>query len=103
MAEENGGKKPAGLIDRVARMPKTSRSWSGIRAAEELEGLKDPEKTQLYRSIFRVKHEDTPRSRSLGVLSNVFLHCTRPRSIETPSNTTTPGAWAASPFICSLC
>ena len=35
---------------------------------------KDPTKTQVYTSIFRVKHDDTPRNRSLGVLSNVFLH-----------------------------
>jgi quinol-cytochrome oxidoreductase complex cytochrome b subunit len=41
---------------------------------EELENLKDPTKTQVYKSIFRVKHEPTPRSRSLGVLTNVFLH-----------------------------
>lgn len=41
---------------------------------EEIEQLKDPTRTQLYKSMFRVKHEPTPRSRSLGVLTNVFLH-----------------------------
>src|ERR1700752_1915287 len=41
---------------------------------EEVEALKDPTKTQIYKSMFRVKHEPTPRSRSLGVLTNVFLH-----------------------------
>src|SRR6185503_1976175 len=41
---------------------------------QELEELKDPTKTQIYKSMFRVKHEPTPRSRSLGVLTNVFLH-----------------------------
>src|SRR6266436_3382291 len=41
---------------------------------QELEDLKDPTKTQIYKSMFRVKHEPTPRSRSLGVLTNVFLH-----------------------------
>src|SRR3989337_2996836 len=40
----------------------------------DLKGLKQPEKTQLYKSMFRVKHDETPRSRSLGVISNVFLH-----------------------------
>ncbi|HVF89179.1 MAG TPA: cytochrome b N-terminal domain-containing protein [Blastocatellia bacterium] len=39
-----------------------------------MEGLKQPTRTQIYKSIFRVKHEPTPRSRSLGVLTNVFLH-----------------------------
>jgi cytochrome b6 len=41
---------------------------------EELDNLKDPTRTQLYKSMFRVKHEPTPRARSLGVLTNVFLH-----------------------------
>src|ERR1035438_7028701 len=36
--------------------------------------LKTARKTQLARSVLRVKHDDTPRARSLGVLSNVFLH-----------------------------
>ena len=40
----------------------------------EVENLKDPTRTQIYKSMFRVKHEPTPRSRSLGVLTNVFLH-----------------------------
>src|SRR5215212_74002 len=41
---------------------------------QELEELKDPTRTQIYKSMFRVKHEPTPRARSLGVLTNVFLH-----------------------------
>src|SRR5215468_3540044 len=44
------------------------------KAQEDLDALKEPQKTQLWKSIFRVKHDETPRSRSLGVLSNVFLH-----------------------------
>jgi quinol-cytochrome oxidoreductase complex cytochrome b subunit len=51
---------------------KTKTSKENVKA--EIENLKDPTKTQLYKSIFRVKHEPTPRSRSLGVLTNVFLH-----------------------------
>jgi cytochrome b6 len=51
---------------------KTKASKENVKA--EIESLKDPTKTQLYKSIFRVKHEPTPRSRSLGVLTNVFLH-----------------------------
>ncbi len=38
------------------------------------ETIKAPEKTDVWKSILRVKHDDTPRSRALGVLSNVFLH-----------------------------
>src|SRR6059036_1896280 len=45
------------------------------RAVEEIkETIKAPEKTDVWKSILRVKHDDTPRSRALGVLSNVFLH-----------------------------
>ena len=44
------------------------------KAKDQIEGLKDPTKTQVYTSIFRHKHDDTPRNRALGVLSNVFLH-----------------------------
>ena len=44
------------------------------KANEDLEALKKPTKTELYKSVFRVKHDDSPRSRTLGVLSNVFLH-----------------------------
>ena len=44
------------------------------KAQIDLEGLKQPTKTEVYKSIFRVKHDQTGRSRTLGVLSNVFLH-----------------------------
>jgi quinol-cytochrome oxidoreductase complex cytochrome b subunit len=45
------------------------------RAVEEIkETIKAPEKTDVWKSVLRVKHDETPRSRALGVLSNVFLH-----------------------------
>ncbi len=44
------------------------------KAKEQVDLLKDPTKTQVFTSIFRHKHDDTPRNRALGVLSNVFLH-----------------------------
>lgn len=44
------------------------------KAQIDLAGLKQPTKTEVYKSIFRVKHDQTARSRTLGVLSNVFLH-----------------------------
>jgi len=39
------------------------------KAKEQVELLKKPTKTQVYTSIFRHKHDDTPRNRALGVLS----------------------------------
>src|SRR5579871_3683075 len=44
------------------------------RAIEEAKALQQPEKTEVWKSVLRVKHDETPRSRALGVLSNVFLH-----------------------------
>src|SRR5688572_30902319 len=45
------------------------------RAIEEAKTYKDPQDTQLWKSIFRVSHDRSdPRNRSLAVLSNVFLH-----------------------------
>src|SRR5450756_540002 len=45
------------------------------RAVEELkETVKAPHKTDVWKSILRVKHDESPRSRALGILSNVFLH-----------------------------
>ena len=60
-----------------ARSRTTSRSLKDdmpAKAKEQVETLKDPKKTDVWKSILRVKHDETPRSRALGVLSNVFLH-----------------------------
>jgi quinol-cytochrome oxidoreductase complex cytochrome b subunit len=77
MAEENqdkaanGGKKGvAALLDKA----QDARKAVEAKAKEELEALKEPQKTALYRSIFRVKHDAEPRNRALSVLTNVFFH-----------------------------
>ncbi|MCI0402122.1 MAG: cytochrome b N-terminal domain-containing protein [Acidobacteria bacterium] len=76
MAEENqdkanGGKKGvAALVDKAQEARKAVEA----KAKEELEALKEPQKTALYRSIFRVKHDAEPRNRALSVLTNVFFH-----------------------------
>ena len=74
MADENPNQpeseEPVGLMDRVKEEIKPFQQ----KLESDLAGLKTPQKTQLYKSIFRVKHDETQRSRSLGVLSNVFLH-----------------------------
>ena len=73
---ENG--KQVGLLERVKAGVKEDvqslKTDMPAKAKEQIEGLKDPTKTQVYTSIFRHKHDDTPRNRALGVLSNVFLH-----------------------------
>ena len=63
----NGGNRVATLVANAKAVQS--------RAAEELkETIKAPEKTDVWKSVLRVKHDETPRSRALGVLSNVFLH-----------------------------
>jgi cytochrome b6 len=64
----NGGGNKLATVMADAKAVKT-------RAVEELkETVKAPEKTDVWKSVLRVKHDETPRSRALGVLSNVFLH-----------------------------
>src|SRR5438270_7747184 len=74
----NGKNGKVGLVERVTTGVKEDIHALKIeiptKAKEQIEGLKDPTKTQVYTSIFRHKHDDTPRNRALGVLSNVFLH-----------------------------
>ena len=69
---KNGGR--VSLIDKVKEDVQSLKTDIPAKAKEQMEGLKDPTKTQVYTSIFRHKHDETPRNRALGVLSNVFLH-----------------------------
>jgi len=69
--QENGAKKGlAVLVDDLREGTKVLKE----KVKEEVENLKKPEKTQVYKSMFRVKHDDTDRGRALGVLTNVFFH-----------------------------
>src|SRR5215813_9722160 len=59
------------MIERV----KEGTSALKDRAIDEAKEYKDPQETQLWKSIFRVSHDRSdPRNRSLAILSNVFLH-----------------------------
>src|SRR5271163_1323865 len=70
--------KATGLVDAIKTGVKEDleslKTDLPAKAKESFETLKSPTKTQVYTSIFRHKHDDTPRNRALGVLSNVFLH-----------------------------
>ena len=74
MADEQNGKAEkkglTALLEDVQADVKVLRE----KAKEDLESLKKPAKTQLYKSIFRVKHDESERSRALSVLTNVFFH-----------------------------
>src|SRR5438094_4595498 len=71
--ESSNGGKGKGLGGLVEELKEQTQILKG-KAKEEIESLKKPEKTQLFKSMFRVKHDDSDRSRALGVLSNVFFH-----------------------------
>src|SRR6266403_776628 len=70
--------KSAGLVERLKAGVKEDleslKTDLPAKAKEQVDLLTKPTKTQVYTSIFRHKHDDTPRNRALGVLSNVFLH-----------------------------
>jgi cytochrome b6 len=72
--EQKDEKKSAGFFGQVREDVKALPKVLKEKGKEELESLKEPEKTQVFRSIFRVKHDDTPRNRALSVLTNVFFH-----------------------------
>ena len=58
------------MIDGVLKEVKAFKE----KALDDVQSLKKPQKTQLFKSIFRVTHDEKPRNRALGILSNVFLH-----------------------------
>jgi len=81
MAEENQNGKNGNRVSLLQKVKagmeedvQSLKTDLPAKAKDQIEGLKDPTKTQVYTSIFRHKHDDTPRNRALGVLSNVFLH-----------------------------
>ena len=75
MPEENGGSKnKTSVLEKVQADAAALRETLKEKTKQQVDGLKEPEKTQLYRSMFRVKHDDEPRNRALSVLSNVFFH-----------------------------
>ena len=52
---ENGVKKsPVAVLVEGAKAV-------GTQAAEEIKALKQPEKTDVWKSVLRVKHDETPR------------------------------------------
>ena len=66
----SGAKGQGGLAGKV----RESISALRPKIEEQVETLKKPEKTQVFKSMFRVKHDDSERSRALSVLTNVFFH-----------------------------
>src|SRR5450755_9945 len=86
MAETNGNQGPPpttgtpangngnGDGGKLAKVMAGAKEVKARATGELAETIKAPEKTDVWKSVLRVKHDETPRSRALGVLSNVFLH-----------------------------
>ncbi|MGB7624785.1 MAG: cytochrome b N-terminal domain-containing protein [Terriglobia bacterium] len=74
MADENGNNKGQKGLTSVLEKVKGDTKALKEKATEEIKAYKEIDRTQLFKSVFRVKHDDTPRGRALGILTNVFLH-----------------------------
>jgi len=74
MPEEKGSNNKTGVLEKAKESAAALRKTLEEKSKQQMVELKEPEKTQLYRSIFRVKHDEEPRNRALSVLSNVFFH-----------------------------
>src|SRR5512146_462530 len=68
------GKEKVAVVAAIKEDLDALRTEFPDKAKRQIESLKEPTKTQVFTSIFRHKHDETPRNRALGVLSNVFLH-----------------------------
>jgi quinol-cytochrome oxidoreductase complex cytochrome b subunit len=75
MAEDNKGNgRKSGVLEDAKGKARELGEVLKVKTQEQLEELKKPEETQLYRSIFRIKHDEEPRNRALSTLNNLFLH-----------------------------
>ncbi|MGB6483293.1 MAG: cytochrome b N-terminal domain-containing protein [Candidatus Acidiferrales bacterium] len=74
MADEGQGNGRKTLLDDVKEKGKELGEVLKVKTREQVEELKKPQETQLYRSIFRIKHDEEPRNRALSTLNNLFFH-----------------------------
>jgi quinol-cytochrome oxidoreductase complex cytochrome b subunit len=68
--EQESSTEPSGLVHRF----KVILDPFIAKGKEDLQAAKDYKRTQLWKSVFRHKLDETPRNRALAVLTNVFLH-----------------------------
>ena len=74
MAEEIRDKGKTGVAENGDGRIEDLKSWLQEKFQEQVEELKRPEDTQLYKAFFRVGRIDEPRNRALHTLNNLFLH-----------------------------
>lgn len=72
--QKDGNDRKAGVLDELKEKSRELGEVLKVKTHEQVEELKKPQETQLYRSIFRIKHDEEPRNRALSTLNNLFFH-----------------------------
>jgi cytochrome b6 len=72
--QKDGNGRKTGVLDELKEKTRELGDVLKTKTQEQIEELKKPQETQLYRSIFRIKHDEEPRNRALSTLNNLFFH-----------------------------
>ncbi|MFZ0638147.1 MAG: cytochrome b N-terminal domain-containing protein [Candidatus Acidiferrales bacterium] len=72
--QKDGNGHKTGVLDELKEKTRELGQVLKTKTQEQIEELKKPQETQLYRSIFRIKHDEEPRNRALSTLNNLFFH-----------------------------
>jgi cytochrome b6 len=72
--QKDGDGRKGGVLDDLKEKSREFGEIVKTKTQEQIEELKKPQETQLYRSIFRIKHDEEPRNRALSTLNNLFFH-----------------------------
>jgi cytochrome b6 len=72
--EKDGNGRKTGVLEDLKEKSREFGEIVKTKTQEQIEELKKPQETQLYRSIFRIKHDEDPRNRALSTLNNLFFH-----------------------------
>lgn len=72
--QKDGDGRKGGVLDDLKEKSREFGEVVKTKTQEQIEELKKPQETQLYRSIFRIKHDEEPRNRALSTLNNLFFH-----------------------------
>ena len=63
--QKDGNDHKTGVLEDLKEKSREFGEIVKTKTQEQLEELKKPQETQLYRSIFRIKHDEEPRNRAL--------------------------------------
>ena len=95
--------KTVGIVDRIKEDLNSLKTDFPAKAKEQIEGLKNPTKTQLYTASSGTSTTTRRAIAPSAYSPTSFCICIPPRLIAMPCVTATPGEWAASLSICFWC